>query len=105
MGDLATAAEVMAYIGDAAYGKDALVASITEETADLIKSHCRKTEGFKLGTKLAHKKWAAREFMLMNQGGNGIASESVAGASTTYVQGIPADILPMLNLDRRVIVK
>lgn len=105
MDGLATAEEVMAYIGDGAAGKDALVAMLTQATADQIKAYCHKTEGFKASSKLAHMKWAAREFTLAIQGGNGIASESIGGVSTTYLQGTPQDILSALQLDRRVIVK
>ncbi len=105
MDGLATPEEVMAYIGPAATGKDEIVARLTLATAAQIKAYCHKDTGFKASSWLAHTKWAAREFALMIQGGNGISSESVGGASTTYVQGIPQDILIALQLDRRVIVR
>jgi hypothetical protein len=44
------------------------------------------------------------EYTKQIQGANGIQSESIAGQSTTYVQGIPEDILDKLYLEKRVVV-
>lgn len=77
---------------------------IRQGVAEQVAEYCRKETGFKASTKLEFLKLVQREMMIQEQGAHGIASENVAGVSTNYLNGWPADSIAMLDRDRRTIV-
>lgn len=77
---------------------------LRESVAEAIASYCKKTTGFRAGTKLEYLKLVQREWTIYMQGAHGIASESAGGISTTYRDGWPADTLAVLDRDRKTVV-
>ena len=82
----------------------ALLDVLREFVADAVASYCRKTEGFRNGTRLEFLKLVQREWTIQTQGAHGIASESAGGVTTAYRDGWPADTIAVLDRDRRVVV-
>lgn len=80
----------------------AVLSIIREGVAGDVADHCKKTEGFKPGTRLEFLKLVQREWTIYMQGAHGIASESGGGITTTYRDGWPADTLAVLDRDRKV---
>jgi hypothetical protein len=119
---IAALSEVKSYlqIDQTDTSQDIALQLLLDSTEEEIRTFCHKhdkpetvgddgvipavTYSFKPSTKLAQLKWIAKEHMNMRQGSNGIQSENVGGMSTTYIQGIPEDIIEKLYLDKKVVV-
>lgn len=104
---LGTLAQCAAYckVNPEDTGEMAVLDLIREGIAGDVADYCKKTEGFKHGTKLEFLKLVQMEWTTYMQGAHGIASESAGGVSTTYRDGWPADTLATLDRDRKVVVK
>ena len=104
--ELGTLAECASYckVGQDDAEAMTILARLRESVAEAVASYCRKTTGFRAGTKLEFLKLVQREWTIYMQGAHGIASESAGGVTTTYRDGWPADTLAVLDRDRKVVV-
>ena len=91
--------EIKILLGDAASNySDALIGLCAKQAIAEVESYCNRTIDYEL--ELIAEKIAIIKLNRINT--EGLASQSFNGASESYIDGYPQDILAMLNRKRKI---
>lgn len=77
---------------------DELIGLVCKQAIQFVESYTNRTLDYEL--EIAAKRIALTN--LNRIGTEGLASQSYSGVSETYVDGLPADIISVLNRKRRI---